>query len=134
VIALILISLTMLNQSSGYVIFFSNEAYWSLCYEFWYYFLFAAFYYIRGPKRWLAVMLIAYCTGTKALLLLPVWCIGVLAYAESRSQTWNKKLVWLAFFQPIIIFSIYVTFDLPMRAEQLIGPILGAVLIQRNPS
>lgn len=132
VFALTLISLAMLNQSSGYVVYFSNEPYWSLCYEFWYYFLFAAFYYIRGPKRWFAVMLIAYCTGIKALLLLPVWCIGVLSYTEQSSRKWNKKMTWLAFLQPIVIFFIYVTFDFPKISEQFIGPALSKQLVFSN--
>jgi peptidoglycan/LPS O-acetylase OafA/YrhL len=54
-----------------------NPPYWSLCYEVWFYALFAAASFLDGWKRvaWLAVL--AAVAGPNVLLLLPVWLIGV---------------------------------------------------------
>jgi peptidoglycan/LPS O-acetylase OafA/YrhL len=129
VVARTLISLLMLNQTWGYLDYFSNVPYWSLCYEFWYYFLFAAFYYGTGVRRWLAIALIANFAGAKALVLLPIWCIGVLAYTEQRSKNWNKALVWLAFLQPILVIAAYVHFDLATTAETFVSPEISGRLV-----
>ncbi|MFT4026086.1 MAG: acyltransferase [Novosphingobium sp.] len=54
-----------------------NAPYWSLCYEVWFYALFAAATYLSGLSRaaWLALLGIA--AGANILLLLPVWLVGV---------------------------------------------------------
>lgn len=54
-----------------------NPPYWSLCYEVWFYALFAAATFLDGWKRpfWLAVL--AAIAGPKVLMLLPVWLVGV---------------------------------------------------------
>jgi peptidoglycan/LPS O-acetylase OafA/YrhL len=53
-----------------------NPCYWSLCYEVWYYALFAAAWYLRGQRRvvWLAVLALA--AGFRVLLLFAVWLMG----------------------------------------------------------
>ena len=65
----------------------SNTPFWSLGYEFWYYLLYAAGRYIpdRG-RRWAAVLLLGAICGPKILLLLPVWQLGVAAYAIAGSR------------------------------------------------
>jgi peptidoglycan/LPS O-acetylase OafA/YrhL len=54
-----------------------NPPYWSLCYEVWFYAMFAAATFLNGWKRvaWLAVL--AVIAGPNVLLLLPVWLVGV---------------------------------------------------------
>jgi len=62
----------------------SNHSYWSMPYEFWYYVIFAAAFYLSGWKRYAlsaGAMLIA---GPNILLMLPIWLLGVLAYRLSR--------------------------------------------------
>ena len=57
---------------------FSDGAVWSLCVEFWYYMLFAAWCFLpRGLVRTAAICLAALMGGHKALLLLPIWLMGV---------------------------------------------------------
>jgi peptidoglycan/LPS O-acetylase OafA/YrhL len=124
-----LISLTMLNQTIGLIPFLSNEPYWSLCYEFWYYALFAASYYLQGVKRWVALLIVALCAGPKALVLLPIWFVGTLVYTERFSGNWNRPLVWLVFLQPLIVVPLYWYFDLPSQSIQLIGPELAKTLV-----
>lgn len=54
-----------------------NSPYWSLCYEVWFYVLFAAATYLRGPSRVIWLALFALIAGPNILLLLPVWLVGV---------------------------------------------------------
>lgn len=54
-----------------------NPPYWSLCYEVWYYALFGAAVFLRGPARIGALALFAVLAGPRILLMLPVWMVGV---------------------------------------------------------
>jgi peptidoglycan/LPS O-acetylase OafA/YrhL len=59
----------------------SNGVVWSLCAEFWYYMLFAAWTFIQpGRTRFVALAVCALLAGFKALLLLPIWLLGVALY------------------------------------------------------
>jgi peptidoglycan/LPS O-acetylase OafA/YrhL len=80
VMSLLFLSETRLGLGTAW-----NSPYWSLCYEVWYYALFAAAFYLRGRRRtvWLAILALA--AGLKVLLLLPIWLMGVwLARAGAR--------------------------------------------------
>jgi peptidoglycan/LPS O-acetylase OafA/YrhL len=71
-----LFALTFLSESYQ-TAFAPNPPYWSLCYEVWFYALFAAATFMDGWKRlaWLAAL--ALVAGPNVLLLLPVWLVGV---------------------------------------------------------
>jgi len=62
----------------------SNVPYWSLCYEVWYYVLFAALFYGRGAWRVALVLAVALLVGPRLWVLFPVWLMGwsVLAAQE----------------------------------------------------
>jgi peptidoglycan/LPS O-acetylase OafA/YrhL/predicted ATP-grasp superfamily ATP-dependent carboligase len=82
-----LISLTFLNEVwSLSIMSFSNVPYWSLCYEFWYYVLFAIITFMRGRKRLLWCTAICLLLGPKILLLAPVWACGVLLHRWTALQ------------------------------------------------
>ncbi len=59
---------------------FSNNPYWSLPYEFWYYAMFAGAFYLSGRRRMIWIAICAAISGPNILLLLPIWGLGVLAY------------------------------------------------------
>ncbi len=69
-----LIFLSELPQASGPV---WNSPYWSLCYEVWYYALFAAAVFLRGTRRVLWLAALALLAGLNVLMLMPVWLAGV---------------------------------------------------------
>jgi peptidoglycan/LPS O-acetylase OafA/YrhL len=54
-----------------------NPPYWSLSYEVWFYALFAAATFLDGRKRVVWLALLALIAGPNALLLLPVWLVGI---------------------------------------------------------
>ena len=63
----------------------SNGATWSLCVEFWYYMLFAAWTFAPpGRARAVLVGAAALAAGAKAILLMPLWLFGV-ALQRSRA-------------------------------------------------
>jgi peptidoglycan/LPS O-acetylase OafA/YrhL len=65
-----------------------NPPYWSLCYEVWYYALFGAAVYLRGPARILTLIACALLAGPRILLLLPIWLVGVvLALSPAARRT-----------------------------------------------
>lgn len=63
----------------------SNGPLWSISYEFWYYILFGAAFYLRGITRWLALGAFAAIAGSRILILFPLWLLGV-ALFHSRSR------------------------------------------------
>lgn len=54
-----------------------NPPYWSLCYEVWYYAIFALAAFLRGWLRVIAVIVGCAAAGGAILLLMPVWLFGV---------------------------------------------------------
>jgi peptidoglycan/LPS O-acetylase OafA/YrhL len=74
----IVTSLLFLNEAWLLSIMsFSNVPYWSLCYEFWYYVLFAIASFTRGTRRAVLAGAVMLLVGPKILLLAPVWLAGV---------------------------------------------------------
>ena len=76
-----LTSLTFLNEVwLVSIMSFSNVPYWSLCYEFWYYVLFAIVTFTAGRTRMLLAGAVMLLLGPKILLLAPVWVAGVVLF------------------------------------------------------
>lgn len=75
----------MINQSWSLDLYFGTDGpYWSIPYEFWYYFLFAATIFMHGWGRSVALVVGALIAGPKILCLLPVWLAGVVVYRVAR--------------------------------------------------
>lgn len=101
----------MLNQSWGSVTLPSNTPYWSIPYEFWYYFLFAACFYFAGLRRCFFFIIIAIIAGPKIMLLFPIWAIGWLAYQERLTHSRTRIVSWIFFLQPCVCVPLYIYFD-----------------------
>jgi peptidoglycan/LPS O-acetylase OafA/YrhL len=89
---------TFLSESWVSIQPLSNGATWSLCAEFWYYVLFALWVFLpRGPVRSSALVACALLAGFKALLLLPIWLMGVALerwLALRRHPEWLDWVLW----------------------------------------
>lgn len=70
----------------------SNPPFWSLCYEVFYYAIFAAFLYSQGYVRILIISALMIFAGPNILLLFPVWITGGIVYMLSRKVRPNKWL------------------------------------------
>jgi peptidoglycan/LPS O-acetylase OafA/YrhL len=106
------IGAVMFNESWQSVQMLSNTPYWSIAYEFWYYALFAALFFLRGRIRIAATAAVALIAGPNIILLFPIWAAGWIAFRERATATWPKWLIWIAFIQPIFVFAAYNHFEI----------------------
>jgi peptidoglycan/LPS O-acetylase OafA/YrhL len=58
----------------------SNGPVWSLGFEFWYYAIFGAAFYLRGATGFFLALAGCLIAGPKILLMMPIWLFGVIAY------------------------------------------------------
>lgn len=100
-------SLLFLNESwnSGMILPW-NFPYWSICYEVFYYALFACLVFGRGVWRWLFFIAFALVAGPRVLALAPVWALGVWIALDPRlrlrSPTLGLVLVFATW--PVILW------------------------------
>ncbi|GAC1572070.1 MAG: acyltransferase [Novosphingobium sp.] len=115
----------MLNEAWVSVQMLSNTPYWSISYEFWYYVLFAALFYLKGRPRFLATLAAAIIAGPRILLLFPIWLMGWLAYVERKC---DKMPVWLSialFVQPIVMIVVYEGLHLSEFGQHVLEALIG---------
>jgi peptidoglycan/LPS O-acetylase OafA/YrhL len=86
---------------------FTNGPFWSLGYEFWYYTIFAAAWFLRGWVKIVVVGLLCLLVGPKILLLLPVWLLGVQAYHIVKKRMVSEKLGWVLFIVSSALYAFY---------------------------
>jgi len=81
---------------------FSNEPFWSLGYEYWYYIIFAAYYFFQGTKRWFLLTILFATVGIKVLIMMPIWWAGVYVFYLSKNYRLPKFSGWILFIGSII--------------------------------
>ena len=102
---------------------FTNGPYWSLGYEFWYYMLFAAGWFLTGWKRILWVGGLMLLVGPKILMLFPIWMLGVWVYRINTTRQLSEATGWLLFVGSMVLYAgfrlaglrdvlLNITFDL----------------------
>ena len=94
-----LLGVLFLTQSWGHASLLSNEAYWSLPHEFWYYVIFAAATFLKGRQRILALVVSGAIAGPAILIMAPIWAAGALAYRLTKRVTLGEpaaRLLWVA--------------------------------------
>lgn len=92
---------------------FTNTPYWSLGYEFWYYALFAAGHFLRGPARWGTLALCCALCGPKILLLLPIWLLGVGVYRFAQTRQIPVQAGWLLWIGSFVGYGLYQALGIP---------------------
>lgn len=86
------LSLLFLNESWVTTAVPWNPPYWSICYEVFYYALFACLLFGRGVWRWPLLAALALLAGPRILALAPVWALGVWVVLDSRLRLRNPAL------------------------------------------
>ena len=61
-----------------------NLPYWSLCYEVWYYLIFAILFFGKAAWRWPLAAAAILAAGPRVLALAPIWALGVWIYTDAR--------------------------------------------------
>lgn len=107
--------------------FITNSPLWSLSYEFWYYVLFAAAFYVKNNRfKYLLITLICLFVGPKILLLFPIWLLGSIIYNLHKKMNIkpNKALFLfiLSFF--LLIIHLFI-FDYLLYYKGIYREILG---------
>jgi len=95
----LLMGALFLTQSWGHTSLLSNEPYWSLPFEFWYYVLFAAATFLKGRQRIVALVVSGAIAGPGILLMGPIWAAGALAYRLTKRVSLGKpaaQFLWAA--------------------------------------
>jgi len=113
----------------------SNAPFWSLGYEFWYYMLYAAQRYIPDRRRrWTTLLVLGALCGPKILLLLPVWQLGVVAYAITRRQPLRPGMAMLCAVVSAIGLYLLVASDAQADWREATIAALGPVAQRLGPS
>ena len=104
---------------------FSNVPFWSLGYEFWYYAIFAAAFYLGSWHRFAALAAIILIVGPKILLLLPVWLLGVAAYHGIKTRPLSQKAGGALALGSLACYFAFHRFDVPGLLDGAIALRLG---------
>lgn len=115
-IALALESIFFLNQSwGGFQNPPLNPPFWSLCYEVWYYIIFAAFYYPSSNKnKFLLGGLSCLLAGPAILALMPAWLCG-LALVHLKAGLIKKP--WIVLSSAVIAITLIVELQLDITTK-----------------
>ena len=104
----------------------SDGVVWSLCVEFCYYMTFAAAVFIRpGGRRTIAVAICLLLGGHKAILLLPIWLMGVALQRSRiirRLPAWADAALWAASLLVIAFVLATRFYDIPIALAQRLTP------------
>jgi peptidoglycan/LPS O-acetylase OafA/YrhL len=97
----------------------TNLPYWSLCYEVWYYAIFAAATFPKTTKA--KVILggaVGFLAGPKILLLMPCWLLGVLLYHYRNQITPPRRAAVVAFMGTILFYGAFFWLDLSIAIRE----------------
>jgi peptidoglycan/LPS O-acetylase OafA/YrhL len=106
--------ITALNLQNVWTLFAapaSNQAFWSLSFEFWYYCLFGVAIFARSKfAKIVSLSILAALIGPQILVLLPVWLMGVALFLFS--QRWRvpstpSLLLFVSSFIALVWISIH---------------------------
>lgn len=104
-----------------------NPAYWSLCYEVWYYAMFGAAVFLKGKLRWVVLAVMAYIVGWRILLLLPVWLAGVWLNHSTWARSLTADRAPLFLVGSLVAMQMVTIWDLPVlfALRELVPASLG---------
>lgn len=86
---------------------FSNGPFWSIGYEFWYYVVFAAGFFVAPKWRWLAIAAALAIMGPRLVLLLPIWMLGVVVYHQCDKGRVHESLGWVLLIGSIVAYGLF---------------------------
>ncbi|MFK8066702.1 MAG: acyltransferase family protein [Gammaproteobacteria bacterium] len=111
---------------------FTNSAFWSLGYEFWYYVLFATAFYFKGCVRLILIMLTLLIAGPKIMILLPIWLMGVWVYKFNKHKALTEKTGWLLFLFPVAAYIMIKYIGLDHQLLNYSKDLFGAEFVERK--
>lgn len=125
----IVTSLAWLNEIwTISIMSFSNTPYWSLCYEMWYYIMFAMCVFTRGRTRLLLLAGCALVVGPKILLLAPVWAMGVVLHRWQLLQRTSFHAGLALFAVSLVAFGLFEHYRLTDLGSAWMRSLVGEAL------
>ena len=119
----LLLGALFLTQSWGHLSLLSNEPYWSLPYEFWYYAIFAAIIFLKGWARIAALAACCALAGPAILLMSPIWAAGALAYRLTKRASLGKQAArWIWALSGIAAIAVALKNNAPVTTSSLFLP------------
>lgn len=104
---------------------FSDGGFWSLCYEVWYYILFASIFYFGGRRRWLLASLIFLLMGPKLWALLLTWVLGSVVYRRQRRSAMSAGTARTVFLLSIAALIFVLQFEATVGIDRLVDDLSG---------
>jgi peptidoglycan/LPS O-acetylase OafA/YrhL len=105
------------NNLWGHTTAFSNGAYWSMCFEVYYYLLFAGAFYLRGAKRTAFLLIVLLVVGPWPLLHFPLWLFGCAVYWLHRRCKISVATARLLFAITVALLIYDLATDLNLRID-----------------
>ena len=99
-----------------------NAPYWSLCYEVWFYAIFAAATYLGGRTRLVWLVILGLIAGPNILLLLPIWLLGVAVVRLPAARRVPVALAWP--FVALAGAALYLAPGYAMEGFKLLRPVV----------
>jgi len=122
----ILSSLTYLNEVWHISIMsFSNVPFWSLCYEMWYYVLFAVVAFTRGRTRYALLAAVALVVGPKILMLAPIWMFGVVLHRSNTLARLSEASCWALFLGSVALYLAFDHYQMTAYGDGLMRNLVG---------
>lgn len=120
-IASIIMNAFFINQIWNFHIWpGTNGPFWSLCYEFWYYLIFAGAFYFRGIKRLIVIAATMTIAGPGIIVALPIWGVGVGLYGLLKyfglPRLRTGLFIWCLSFSFALAYSIIDGHSLLLKA------------------
>jgi peptidoglycan/LPS O-acetylase OafA/YrhL len=110
---------------------FSNGAYWSMCFEVYYYLVFALAFYLRGVLRIVLMCLAGLLIGATPFLHFPIWLLGFAVYWLHRrciGSGLSKSTARLIFAATALLIAYDLGTDLNLRIDYWLDWITGSSL------
>ena len=92
-----------------HLVFGSNEPYWSMGFEVWYYVIFGIFVFAPGRWRVPGVIAALAMAGPKIVILFPLWLAGVGCYAVTRARRLGPVAGCVMFAGSVVLLFCYFT-------------------------
>ncbi|HEY3909961.1 MAG TPA: acyltransferase [Stellaceae bacterium] len=103
----------------------SDIVMWSLCYEVWYYVLFASVFYFERWRRWTLASLIFAVIGFKLWALLPTWVLGSIVYKFHRKYDMKPAAARLLFFATLGALLLSFHFTMTSHIDEFVDGMSG---------
>lgn len=104
---------------------FSNIAYWSVCYELWYYVFFGMLTFLPRRVGLTCAVTLGLIIGPKVLLLAPIWGLGVLLYRWEAPRNLSLRGSWWLLVASTLGMVIFHYADISPRATEWLSSLIG---------